>query len=96
MTDTKTILEEDPPRPGIEPPPLAEPRPRSTSSLSPTRAVRELDTTRIEPDYSGRKRMQREGNGVDMQSLAARGADYVDTNPLQEIRLRLRKLTMAI
>jgi hypothetical protein len=68
--------------------------------------VRELDTTRIEPDYSGRKRMQREGNGVDMQSLAAeigreaeasvrasRGADYNDTNPLQEIRLRLRKLT---
>ena len=71
-----------------------------------TRVVRELDPTRIEPDYSGRNRMRREGNGVDMQSLAAeisreteasvrasRGADYDDTNPLQEIRLRLRKLT---
>jgi hypothetical protein len=106
MTDTKTIPEEDPPRPRIEPPPLAEPRPRSTSSPSPTSAVRELNTTRIEPDYSGRKRMRRESNGVDMQSLAAeigreaeasarasRSADYDGTDPLQEIRRRLRKLT---
>jgi hypothetical protein len=66
----------------------------------------ELNTTRIEPDYSGRKRMRREGNGVDMQSLAAeigrgaeasarasRSADYDGTDPLQEIRRRLRKLT---
>jgi hypothetical protein len=129
MTDTITIFEEDPPRPRIETLPLAEPRPRSTSSLSPaqphmgnelrqpgtnegrrhsmlTRAVRQLDTTRIEPDYSGRKRLRREGNGVDMQSLAdeisreteasvpaSRSADYDDTDPLQEIRRRLRKLT---
>jgi hypothetical protein len=129
MTDTRTILEEDPPRPLIETPPLAEPRPRSPSSPSPTqphmgdelrqpgtdegrrhsmltRAARELDTTRIEPDYSGRKRIRREGNGVDMQSLAAeisreteasvrasRSADDDDTDPLQEIRRRLRKLT---
>jgi hypothetical protein len=69
-----------------------------------TRAVR--DTTRIEPDYSGRKRMRREGNGVNMQSLAdeirrgteasvraSSSADYDDTDPLQEIRRRLRKLT---
>jgi hypothetical protein len=35
MTDTRTILEEDPPRPRIETLPLAVPRPRSTSSLSP-------------------------------------------------------------
>jgi hypothetical protein len=127
MTDTRTILEEDPPRPRIETLPLAVPRPRSTSSPSPpqphmgdeprqpgtdegrrhsmlTRAVRE--TTRIEPDYSGRKLMRREGNGVDMQSLAAeisreteaslrvsRSADCDDTDPLQEIRRRLRKLT---
>jgi hypothetical protein len=106
MTDTKTILEGHPPRPRIETPPLAEPRPRSTSSPSPTRAVRELDTTRIEPDYGGRKRMRREGNGVDMQSLAteisreaeasvraSRSADHDGTDPLQEIRRRLRDLT---
>jgi hypothetical protein len=66
-----------------------------------TRAVRELDRTRIEPDYSARKRMRREGNGVDMQSLAdeisreteasvaSRSGDYDDTDPLQEIRRRL-------
>ena len=82
--------------------PLAEPRPRSASS---TRTVRELDMTGTEPDYSGRKRMRREGNGVDMQSLAdeisreteasvaSRSGDYDDTDPLQEIRGRLRKLT---
>jgi hypothetical protein len=70
-----------------------------------TRAVRELDKTRIEPDYSARKRMRREGNGVDMQSLAdeisreteasvaSPSADYDDTDPLYEIRQRLRKLT---
>jgi hypothetical protein len=71
-----------------------------------TRAVRELETTRIEPDYSGRKRMRREGNGVNMHSLAdeirreteasvraSSSADYGDTDPLQEIRRRLRKLT---
>jgi hypothetical protein len=69
-----------------------------------TRAVRELDKTRIEPDYSARKRMRREGNGVDMQSLAdeisreteasvaSRSGDYDDTDPLYEIRQRLRKL----
>ena len=50
--------------------------------------------------------MRREGYGVDMQSLAAeisreteasirasRSGDYDDTDPLQEIRRRLRKLT---
>jgi ATP-dependent Clp protease ATP-binding subunit ClpA len=70
-----------------------------------TRAARELDTTRIEPDYGARKRLRREGNGVDMQSLAdeisreteasvaSRSADYDDTDPLHEIRRRLRKLT---
>ena len=70
-----------------------------------TRAVRELDKTRIEPDYSARRRMRREGNGVDMQSLAdeisreteasvaSRRGDYDDTDPLQEIRRRLRQLT---
>jgi len=70
-----------------------------------TRAVREHDTTRIELDYSARKTMRREGNGVDMQSLAdeisreteasvaSRSGDYDDTDPLQEIRGRLRKLT---
>ena len=68
-----------------------------------TRAVREQ--TRIEPDYSAGKRMRREGNGVDMQSLAdeisreteasvaSRSGDHDDTDPLQEIRGRLRKLT---
>jgi hypothetical protein len=69
-----------------------------------TRAVLELGTTRIEPDYSGRRRMRRDGNGVDMLSLAdeisreteaslraSRSADYDDA--LQEIRRRLRKLT---
>jgi hypothetical protein len=124
MTDTRTILEENPARPRKETLPssihkfaiatqphmgdeLRQPgtdEGRRHSIL--TRALRELDTTRIEPDYSGRNRMRREGNGVDMQSLAAeisreteasvrasRGADYDDTNPLQEIRLRLRKLT---
>jgi len=129
MTDTITILEEDPPRPRIETRPLSEPRPRSTKSLSPdqprtgdvlrqpgtdegrrhsllTRAVRELDTTRVEPDYSGRKRMGRQGNGVDMLSLAeeigratevslraSRGEAYDGTDPLQEIRRRVRKLS---
>ena len=75
------------------------------TELAMTRAVRELDKTRIEPDYSARKRMRREGNGVDMQSLAdeisreteasvaSRSGDYDDTDPLQEIRGRLRKLT---
>jgi hypothetical protein len=129
MTDTITILEEDPPRPRIETRPLAEPRPRSTKSLSPdqprtgdllrqpgtdegrrhsllTRAVRELDTARIEPDYSGRKRIGRQGNGVDMLSLAdeisreteaslraSRSVAYDGADPLQEIRRRLRELT---
>jgi len=75
------------------------------TELAMTRAVRELDKTRIEPDYSARKRMRREGNGVDMQSLAdeisreteasvaSRSGDYDDTDPLQEIRRRLRQLT---
>jgi hypothetical protein len=77
-----------------------------------TRVVRELDPTRIEPDYSGRKRMRREGNGVDEANgvdmllladeigreteaslRASRSADYDDTDPVHEIRRRLRKLT---